>query len=91
MRVENFTIDTKKLTFEMRNNNVENVIQCTKQWIHKMDRRQCEMEFKLLQNCLRYIHKNSNNQMAYNFAPTVMRMLHYLNLPEQALQVINTH
>lgn len=87
MRLDNYAFDSKKLFYELRNNNLENVTQYTKQWIHKMDRHECESQFVLLQKCLRFIHKNTDDSKAYNFAPTVMRMLHFLNLPEEGLEV----
>lgn len=87
MRLLNYQFDPKKLMFELRSNNLDGVIRCTKQWIHKMDRHQCETEFLLLQSSLRHIYKNADNKTMYNFGPTVMRMLHFFNLPEKALQV----
>lgn len=91
MRLTNFNVDPKKLIFELRSNNLDGIIRTTKQWIHKMDRRQCESEFILLQNSLRHIHKNADRSKDFHFGPTVMRMLHFLNLPERALQVTKLH
>lgn len=86
MRMPPFKFDEKKLVFEMRTNNIEALINTTKQWIHVMDKRQCENNFFLLQHTLRAIHKNADKN-TYQFGPLVMRMLHFLNLPNKALEV----
>lgn len=81
-----FKFDERKIVFEMRTNNIEALINTIKQWIHVMDKRQCENNFLLLQHSLRAIHKRADPN-TYHFGPTVMRMLHFLNLPEKALEV----
>ncbi|XP_055310687.1 uncharacterized protein LOC129573760 [Sitodiplosis mosellana] len=83
----NFKIDQKKLVFEIKTNNTQELVRTTKQWIHLMNKRQCETDFMLLQQSLRQIHKDANASAMYNFGPTVMRMLHYLNLPDHALKL----
>lgn len=88
MRSENFKINHKRLVFEMRSNNIDAIIRTTKQWIHVMDKRECETDFVLLQQCLRQIYKNSDSTSTFNFGPLIMRMLHFFNLPDQALRVI---
>lgn len=87
LKMPNITFDQKKLVFEMKTNNVEELVRTTKQWIHYMNKRHCESDFMLLQQSLRHIHNNPDASKMYNFGPTVMRMLHYLNLPDQALKV----
>lgn len=87
LRVPNIKFDQKKLVFEMKTNNTEALVRTTKQWIHIMNKQQCETDFMLLLQCLRHIHKNSDASITFNFGPIVMRMLHYLNLPDQALRV----
>lgn len=79
-------IDEKKIVFEMRTNNTEALVNSIKQWIHVLDKRQCENNFLLLQHSLRAIHKCDETK-TYIFGPAVMRMLHFLNLPEKALEV----
>lgn len=82
-----FKFDTKKIVFEMKTKNTDSLVKSTKQWIHCMDKRQCETHFLLLQQALRHIHEHSDPSKTYNFGPTVMRMFHYHNLPDQALKV----
>lgn len=82
-----FQMDVRKLEFQMRSNDIEALVKSIKQWLHQIDKRECESEFLLLQQCLRCIVKNADPSTTYNFGPTVMRMLHYFNLPEKALQV----
>lgn len=87
LRIPNIKFDQKKLVFQMKTNNTEALIRSTKQWIHIMNKQQCEANFLLLLQCLRQIHTNSHTPKTFNFGPIVMRMLHYLNLPDQALRV----
>lgn len=90
LRVEKYKLNHKKLLFEMRSNNSEAIVKTAKLWIHVMDKRECENDFILLQQCLRQIHASAD-QTTFNFGPTVMRMLHFFNLPDQALRVIHLH
>lgn len=87
LKMPNIVVDQKKLVFEMKTNNVEELVRTTKQWIHHMNKRNCETDFMLLQQSLRHIHNNPSASKMYNFGPTVMRMLHYLNMPGHALKV----
>lgn len=89
MKMPPFKFDERKVVFEIRTSNIEALINTTKQWIHVMDKRQCENNFLLLQHSLRAIHKSADSidSKTYQFGPTVMRMLHFLNLPERALEV----
>lgn len=84
------TIDQKRIMFEMRTNDIKSLVDTTKQWIHVMDKREFETHFLLFQQCLRTIHKSENSTL-YTFGPTVMRMLHFLNLPEKAIEVNMRH
>lgn len=80
-------MDVRKLDYQMRNNDIVALDNSIKQWLHQLDKRECESEFLLLQQCLRCITKNADSSSTYIFGPIVMRMLHYFNLPEKALQV----
>lgn len=88
-KMRDFKFDQRNLTFEMECNNIEAVILTVKQWIHVMDKRECETEIALLQKCLRQIYQNTDPSTGFSLGPPVMRMLHFLNLPDQALQVIS--
>lgn len=90
LRAANFKLNQKKLLFEMRSNNIDAIVRTTKQWIHVMDKRECETEFLLLQKCLRQIQSQADQLTRFQFGPTVMRMLHFFNLPNQALRVTAT-
>lgn len=87
LKIKDFKFSQKRLLFELKSNNIPKLIDSTKQWIHMMDKRDCETDFLLLQQCLRQIRK-SDPSSTFNFGPTTMRMLHYLNLPDQAIRVI---
>lgn len=89
MRVPHNKFNIKRLEFSLNTKNMESIVQETKQWIHTMDKLQVQVAFPLLQRCLRFIYNNCNEQMkdTYTFGPTVMRMMHFYNLPEKALQV----
>lgn len=87
-RIRNFKVNKLKLKFEMERNNTDAVTQTIKQWIHVMAKDECVTDLELLQICLRHIYQNTESSTVYDFGPTVMRMLHFLNLPNQALQVI---
>lgn len=68
-------------------NNPEQLIGATKQMIHLMDKSNESMV--LLQQSLRTINKLSDEKRTYLFGPLVMRMFHYLNLPDEANQVFD--
>lgn len=78
------------MVFEMKTNNIEALVKTTKQWIHCMNKQQCEADIMLLQQSLRQIHKKGDSSTSYNFGPTLMRMFHYFNLPNEALKVNST-
>lgn len=87
MRINGYQMNKKKLKFEMRMNNPEQLIATTKQMIHLMDK---SNESKvLLQQSLRTINKLPDEKRTYLFGPLVMRMFHYLNLPDEANQVFD--
>lgn len=90
MRVPSNQFNLKRLEFALNTNNIDAVVHDTKQWIHTIDKLHCQMAFPLLQRCLRYIYSNCNEEtmkQPYSFGPPVMRMMHFLNIPENALQV----
>lgn len=87
MRLPHNQFNIKRLEFSLNTNNLDTLIRDTKQWIHAMDKIHCQMAFPLLQRCLRHIHRNDQKQQAEIFGPLVMRMMHFFNIPENALQV----
>lgn len=91
MRVPSDQFNIKRLEFALNTNNTDAVIQNTKVWIHVMNKIHCQMALPLLQRCLRYIYKHQRDsdeaKDIFNFGPPVMRMMHFLNTPENALQV----
>lgn len=90
MRVPHNQFNTKRMEFALSTNNTDTIIQGTKIWIHAMSKMHCQMAFPLLQRCLRHIYKHQNDETTkdkFNFGPPVMRMMHFFNTPENALQV----
>ncbi|XP_031620264.1 pentatricopeptide repeat-containing protein 2, mitochondrial-like [Contarinia nasturtii] len=80
----------KKMKFQLRSENIEELIQTLKIWIHVVDTKQCKKHFSLLKDCLDFIYNNPHPDPAkknYNFPPTVMRMFHLLNMPDEALNI----
>lgn len=88
LKIKNFKFSQRRLLFELQSNNTPKLIDSTKQWIHMMDKRDCETDFLLLQQCLRQIRESADPSSTFNFGPTTMRMMHYFNLPDQAIRVI---
>lgn len=89
MRVPHNQFNTKRMEFALSTNNTDAIMQGTKIWIHAMNKIHCQMAFPLLQRCLRYIYKHQMDESKdkFNFGPPVMRMMHFFNTPENALQV----
>lgn len=89
MRVPHDEFNIERLEFALRTNNTNAIVQKTKVWIHVMNKVHCQMAFPLLQQCLRHIYEKSDEfaEDKFNFGPPVMRMMHFLNTPENALQV----
>lgn len=87
--------NSKRLEYALDTNNTVALIDDLKKWIHIADKVQCQVALPLFQRCLRHIHNHMNDQMkrehgrdrVFSFGPLVMRMMHFFNTPEQALQV----
>lgn len=84
----------KRVEFALNTNDMDGLIDATKQWVHAMDKTHSQMAFPLLQRCLRQIYnyqtdetKPKQDNQTYNFGPLIMRMMYYFNTPQQALQV----
>lgn len=94
MRMSHHKLNINRLERSLNTNNTDALMEDIKKWIHIADRVQFQTVFPVFQRCLRHIHdhltdqtKNEDDQ-TFNFGPLVMRMMHFFNVPDQALQVI---
>lgn len=84
----------KKVTFEMESHDLFSLSMSIKQWIHVMDKQQCKENFPLLLKALSMIQNHNakpdpdlDRTPNYNFGLALMRMLHLMNMPNEALKV----
>lgn len=79
-------IDRAKLQYEMSMGDTETLMRSTIQSIYAADK--STENLMLIRQCLLRIHKNPRLAKSFVFGPLVMRMLHFLNKPDIALQVL---
>lgn len=85
LRLQDYAIRKKKLVYEMKSLDINSLVRTTKQFVHCT--KGSPEEIIMLKQSLRLIHENTEGKSAYNFGPIVMRMFHYFNLPNEALEV----
>ncbi|XP_031630363.1 pentatricopeptide repeat-containing protein 2, mitochondrial-like [Contarinia nasturtii] len=76
--------DSTNVAFETE---AAKLVRFMKYWMHVLKKDECVEKFSEIQTNLQLIHNNPAQMKAFNFGPLVMRMCHYLNLPDQALQI----
>ncbi|XP_031639681.1 pentatricopeptide repeat-containing protein 2, mitochondrial-like [Contarinia nasturtii] len=60
-----------------------------KYWFHVLNKEECVEKFSKVQTSLRLIYDDPAERKAFKYGTLVMRMLHYLDLPDQALKIFN--
>lgn len=77
--------DAHKLKYEIEMGDTESLLLSTKRAIYVVDK--TIDHILLIKEGLQRIQKNPDIAGRFQFGPITMRMLHYLNMPDMAMQV----
>lgn len=82
IKLGEINMNVKALVYHMKAEDVDSLIETTKKFLHCAPCTRDNLD--LLKKSLRML---SEANATYDFAPIVMRMFHYFNLPNEALEV----
>lgn len=77
------------LKYEMQMGDTESLVHSTIQSIYLTNKSTTNL--MLIRECLLRIHGNPRLADKFVFGPLVMRMFHYLNMPDLAVQVLSSN